>query len=359
MAASLDLSDFEVLGYEVSVPMIASLVASILNTLFITLFNHIYRVVGVRLTDWENHRTDTEYENALIEKNFAFQLVNSYISFFYIAFAKPNRPNLLGVSSDDGEGNQTPLHDMCNGDCMQDLALQMFVVVVSKQFLRNLLSVLVDSYRRLRAHCLGQQPSRPDEVGGAAKLDYEAQLEAPRGMYWEYNEMAIQFGYVTMFAAAAPWASTLCLLNNSFERKADALRMLYAHRRPKYAGASSIGAWAMIFEVLSLMAIVTNVAILAVTSQTLSTVWRMDTNSVLISCVLVEHALLLLKLYVAVRLPDAPLWVLKSRAYAGWLSRTGGEAGQPAHSAHSYRKDAEALQAQYDSEESDLERVWL
>ena len=104
MAASLDLSDFEVLGYEVSVPMIASLVASILNTLFITLFNHIYRVVGVRLTDWENHRTDTEYENALIEKNFAFQLVNSYISFFYIAFAKPNRPNLLGVSSDDGEG---------------------------------------------------------------------------------------------------------------------------------------------------------------------------------------------------------------------------------------------------------------
>ena len=42
-----------------------------------------------------NDRTDSEYENALIEKNFAFQLVNSYISFFYIAFAKPLRPNLL------------------------------------------------------------------------------------------------------------------------------------------------------------------------------------------------------------------------------------------------------------------------
>ena len=38
-------------------------------------------------------------------------------------------------------------------------------------------------------------------------------------------------------------------------------------------------------------------------------------------CILAEHALLVLKLYVAVRLPDAPLWVLKSRAYADWLAR--------------------------------------
>ena len=64
VAAAIDLADVQVLGYEVSVPMLASLVASVLNTLFITLFNHIYRVVGVQLTDWENHRTDSEYESA-------------------------------------------------------------------------------------------------------------------------------------------------------------------------------------------------------------------------------------------------------------------------------------------------------
>ena len=63
--------------------------------------------------------------------------------------------------------------------------------------------------------------------------------------------MAIQFGYITMFAAAAPWASTLCLLNNAIERKADANRMLYYQQRPRYAGASGIGAWANVFEFLS------------------------------------------------------------------------------------------------------------
>lgn len=48
----------------------------------------VYRKVAKRLTDWENHRTESEYENALILKNFIFQFVNSYISLFYIAFLK-------------------------------------------------------------------------------------------------------------------------------------------------------------------------------------------------------------------------------------------------------------------------------
>ena len=37
---------------------------------------------------WENHRTDSSFESALIFKTFAFQFVNSYFSFFYIAFFK-------------------------------------------------------------------------------------------------------------------------------------------------------------------------------------------------------------------------------------------------------------------------------
>ena len=37
--------------------------------------------------------------------------------------------------------------------------------------------------------------------------------------------MAIQFGYIVMFAAAAPWAATLCLLNNAVERKVAVLAM--------------------------------------------------------------------------------------------------------------------------------------
>lgn len=79
----------ELAGFPVTRSTFASLITSVLNTLFITAFNGVYRVVGVRLVAWQNHRYASEYEDSLIELNFAFQFINSYISFFYIAFAKP------------------------------------------------------------------------------------------------------------------------------------------------------------------------------------------------------------------------------------------------------------------------------
>jgi len=225
----------------------AMLIAATLNSIFITVFNEIYRRVGVMLTDWENHRTESEYENSLILKNAIFQAVNCYISFFYIAFVRPFEVNLFGMTVQGPSGDPLPVRDVCNdGDCMRDLVVQMLVVVVCKQFARNLatavLPILRNCYRSLCTRKGGRGPH--DELSGVNKLEHESQLPAPRAMYWEYNEMAIQFGYVTMFAAAAPWAATLCLLNNVFERKADALRMLYGQQRPMYEGASNIGACA-------------------------------------------------------------------------------------------------------------------
>lgn len=40
------------------------------------------------MTEWENHRTQTAFENNLIVKIFLFYFVNSYTSLYYIAFFK-------------------------------------------------------------------------------------------------------------------------------------------------------------------------------------------------------------------------------------------------------------------------------
>jgi hypothetical protein len=65
------------------------IVASIANAVVIQVMNAIYGEVAIQLTDFENHRTDTEYEDSLITKTFIFQFVNSYSPLFYIAFVKP------------------------------------------------------------------------------------------------------------------------------------------------------------------------------------------------------------------------------------------------------------------------------
>lgn len=64
----------------------ASPVASLLNAIQIQFCNFVFGAIAEKLTDLENHRTDTQYEDSLIAKLFAFQFVNSFSSFVYIAF---------------------------------------------------------------------------------------------------------------------------------------------------------------------------------------------------------------------------------------------------------------------------------
>jgi len=60
-----------------SIGAAASTVASAVNTAQITIFNYIYVLLAVALTDMENHRTDTDYQDSMIAKLFLFQFVNS------------------------------------------------------------------------------------------------------------------------------------------------------------------------------------------------------------------------------------------------------------------------------------------
>ena len=56
-------------------------------------------------------RTDTEYDDALIGKLFAFSFITSYASLFFIAFIKSN------------------LGEACQGPCMAELAYQLTILI--------------------------------------------------------------------------------------------------------------------------------------------------------------------------------------------------------------------------------------
>lgn len=65
-----------------------STVVSVITAIQIKLFNFLYSFLANWLTDWENHRTQQSYINNLTIKLFLFRFVNSYLSLYYIAFAK-------------------------------------------------------------------------------------------------------------------------------------------------------------------------------------------------------------------------------------------------------------------------------
>jgi hypothetical protein len=114
----------------------ASTIASVLNTIQITVFNFIYQRIAIYLTNMENHRTDTQYEDSLIVKLFAFQFINSYASFFFLAFIAQNLEPAAGTA-DDFTGQ-------CGyKNCMQPLSINLAIIFGTRLFVKNIMDIVL------------------------------------------------------------------------------------------------------------------------------------------------------------------------------------------------------------------------
>lgn len=87
------------------------------------------------------------------------------------------------------------------------------------------------------------------------------------GMTDDYLEMAIQYGFVTLFVAAFPLAPLFALINNVIEIRLDAYKVVTTWKRPLSERTSDIGAWFDVLNFLSTCAVVTNGFVIAFTSE--------------------------------------------------------------------------------------------
>lgn len=81
----------------------ATIIPSIINAIQIVIFNIIYSSLAYILTNYENHKTQTSYEQSLILKTFVFQFVNSFNAIIYIAFIKWYNEGCIGTNPETGK----------------------------------------------------------------------------------------------------------------------------------------------------------------------------------------------------------------------------------------------------------------
>uniref|UniRef100_A0A8C6YJX4 Anoctamin n=1 Tax=Nothoprocta perdicaria TaxID=30464 RepID=A0A8C6YJX4_NOTPE len=252
-----------------SASRIASITGSVVNLLFILILSKIYISLAHFLTKWEMHRTQTKYEDAFIFKVFVFQFVNFYSSPFYIAFFKGkfvgypgNYVNFLGVRNEE-----------CSpGGCLIELAQELLIIMVGKQIINNMQEVVIPKlkcwWQKQRFASSKKVPKEGESVQ-AEKAPWEMnyQLLVFEGLFDEYLEMVMQFGFITIFVAACPLAPLFALLNNWVEIRLDAQKFVCDYRRPVAERAQGIGIWFYILEVIAHLAVISNAFLIAFTSD--------------------------------------------------------------------------------------------
>ncbi|KAF6735236.1 Anoctamin-6 [Oryzias melastigma] len=258
-----NLKNLEPIKEYVTPQMATSVTASIISFVVIMILNILYERVAIWITNFELPRTRTDYENSLTMKMFLFQFVNYYSSCFYIAFVKgkivgyPGKPvRLLGEYR----------NEECDpGGCLIELTTQLAIIMGGKAIWNNIQEVLLPwvknwIFRRCSA-------SVTEKVTPRWEQDYQLQSISQLGLFYEYLEMVIQFGFVTLFVASFPLAPVLALINNLFEIRVDAWKLTTQSRRIVPEKAQDIGAWQPILQGIAILAVATNAMIIAFTSD--------------------------------------------------------------------------------------------
>ncbi|CAM9722677.1 unnamed protein product, partial [Choristocarpus tenellus] len=125
----------------------------------------------------------------------------------------------------------------------------------------------------------------------------------------------VQFGYVALFSAAFPLAPLLAMINNLVQTRVDAYKLCKTRRRPVAYKSSGIGVWDNVLEMMTVVGVITNCALVGATSVQ---IWRLipgaSTTEKFLVIVAAEHIILFIKYWVMSAMPRVPHKVQRALA---------------------------------------------
>jgi len=277
------------------------------------------------LNDWENYRTATDYENALIIKTLVFQVTNNFAAATFTTFGK-------GYVFDDCAG----------GSCIGDLRILLLAIIFVRMAMTfwqlfssmvyRLTDNLIDSASKgLDAVGVGGGDEDEDGEGGEAvreektklinlaeesgddiEFQEETKLTDYQGTFNSYSESALQFGFVSLFSVAMPLLAVYALFENFFLIRVYAWRLCALHRRPHVIVAEDIGGWDFFIHFLSYMGVIWGCGIIVFAGPNFQNEAGVNKIIIFLSSVLV---LCMFKVAVSAVVPQVPEWVrdLKQR----------------------------------------------
>ncbi|CAF0718472.1 unnamed protein product [Brachionus calyciflorus] len=306
---------------EVLAVIIGDVGSTVINTILIMIMNFAYTKVAKRFTRWENYRTKTEYDDALIIKLFIFEFVNSYGSLFYMAFFR----NIEYEAGLFGLGKE--YQDKCDNDnCMALLSIQMFVLLLIKPFPTFLLNFvwpwLQIKIKRVKMHFqtknIGVEKNESkkksstdiqiinEQIVSAYIASEKNKSQFDETINQEYTQKVILYGYIMLFACSFSLGPLILLLVNVVDLRVDGYRLLWLFRRPIGFKAQDIGAWFSIIRFLNVVGIVSNAFIIAFTSNWSKYFLKGTLENRLIFVVAFEHVVFVIWLAIIILYPDTP-----------------------------------------------------
>ncbi|XP_039209184.1 anoctamin-9 isoform X2 [Crotalus tigris] len=250
---------------------VAVLTGAVLHYLSIVIMSKVNKYIAHILCELERPRSFSEREKSYTIKVFTFQFFTYFSSLIYVAF-------FLGrINGHPGSyvrvAGKWRLEECHPSGCITDLFIQMFVIMTLKQTLSTLMEYLRPCLT-YKCHLLCRKPQRINVEQTSQDLckeewlwNYQLSEVNVFTLFDEYMEMMIQYSFTTIFVAAFPLAPFLAFVNNLFEIRLDAIKMVKLQKRMVPKKANTIGIWYYILETIGILSVIGNGLVIAITSD--------------------------------------------------------------------------------------------
>ena len=216
-----------------------SFVPVVLHAASILTLNTIYRRVARTLTGWENHETQTAYENSLVLKRFLFEAFDCYIVLFYLAFYER-----------DVERLRSELVAVFNIDSFRRIGTE------------TILPYIIHRVKDPKG-----SDNDNENTNGRNNNPHDLLLDEYE-QFDDYMEVLIQFGYVVLFASAYPLASLLMAGAMWVEMRSDIHKLTNLCRKPLIGERiQNLGVWKRILQFMVWFSCLTNCLLFGFTSD--------------------------------------------------------------------------------------------
>jgi len=267
---------------------------AVVIAIVIRLASLLFLPIARGLTDNENHRTETNYEDEIITKILIFDLINNYAVVLFTAFLK----DWLLNSCDKTYG------------CIYDLRVQLFATVIARAFFE--LIPLITPYLWFFYVWLFLRTPEPEEeelIGDAdddTQYMKEVDLSVYEGTVQEYSESVFQYGYITLFNVALPMIVLVTLGENLLKIRMSAWKLCSLSRRPHVFLAEDVGRWQNLMDVMNVFGAIVTVAIIVFVEKGFD---DYSLYSKIVIFLVSEQILLFMQYLLTCFISDEPEWV--------------------------------------------------
>lgn len=227
-----------------------------------------------RLTNWENHETEDDFEVSYTQKQFVLQFLLSFMplfltSYIYLPFGYRIVPHLDFIRTSLSQKNISIAQDFEINSLR--LHQQMVYFSVTAQVVNLCMETVVPYIQRIvfsKAKQMASKEILHDDDPNEAKFlsQLRAQVALPEyNVQEDYRQLIVQFGGV-LFSPVWPLATVAALINNWVQLRGDAVKICMDTRRPVPCRAESIGPWLDTLTFLAWLSSITTSSIIAMFS---------------------------------------------------------------------------------------------